>query len=36
MNLATVWIDPVGEQEESTRRVNNTQVSQKSKFLKNL
>ena len=29
MNLARVWIDQVGEQEELTRRVNNTQVSQK-------
>ena len=29
MNLARVWIDQVGEQEESTRKVNNTQVSQK-------
>ena len=31
MNLARVWIDQVGEQEESTRRVNNTQVSQSRK-----
>ena len=29
MNLAKVWIDQVGEQKESTRRVKNTQVSQK-------
>ena len=35
MNLARVWIDQVGEQEESTRRVKNAQVSQKSKFMKN-
>ena len=31
MNLARVWIDQVGEQEESTRRVKNAQVSQKKK-----
>ena len=29
MNLARVLIDQVGEQEELTRRVDNTQVSQK-------
>ena len=31
MNLARVWIDQVGdqEQEQPTRRVKNTQVSQK-------
>ena len=29
MILARVWIDQVGEQEESTRKVNYTQVSQK-------
>ena len=29
MNLARVCIDQVGEEEELTRRVNNTQVSQK-------
>ena len=29
MNLTRVWIDQVGEQEESTRKVNYTQVSQK-------
>ena len=28
MNLAKVWINQLGEQEESTRRVKNTQVSQ--------
>ena len=37
MNLARVWIDQVGEQEESTWRVNNTQLlTKKSKILKNL
>ena len=29
MNLANVWIDQVREQEKSTRRVKNAQVSQK-------
>ena len=28
MNLARVWIDQVREQEKSTRRVKNAQVSQ--------
>ena len=36
MNLARVWIDQVGKQEQSTRRVEYDQMSQKSKFLKNL
>ena len=29
MNLARVWIDQVGEQEKSNRRVKNTQELQK-------